>query len=74
MARFYRIFFMPSTVVADMKFDANACTLRVIFISGKIYDYQKVPESVYEEMKRAKSKGTYLNEHIKGNYSFIKIK
>jgi hypothetical protein len=39
-----------------------------------IYDYKKVPQEVYDEMKTAFSKGIYLNERIKGFYEFEKVK
>ena len=65
---------MPSSVVADIKFDAGTSTLRVIYISGSVYDYKNVPEEIYNEMKKAFSKGEYLNKHIKPNYEFEKIK
>ena len=48
--------------------------LRVIFQSGSIYDYLKVPEKVYNEMKKASSKGEFLNKEIKPNYEFEKIR
>ncbi|MBO9730764.1 MAG: KTSC domain-containing protein [Chitinophaga sp.] len=65
---------MPSSVVAHMSYDAGTRTLRIIFVSGMIYDYQDVPETVYMAMKQSGSKGTYLNKYIKGHYSFKKIK
>ena len=65
---------MPSSVVAAIKFDAGTSTLRVIYISGSVYDYKNVPEEIYNEMKKAFSKGEYLNKHIKPNYEFEKIK
>jgi hypothetical protein len=65
---------MPSSVIAKMSYDPASNTLRVIFVSGMIYDYKKVPERVYLAMKNAPSKGTYLNQHIKGTYAFRKIK
>jgi len=49
-------------------------TLRVVFVSGKVYDYKKVPLEVYKAMKNAASKGNYLNRHIKGNYDYKKLK
>ena len=64
---------MPSSVVAHIHYDENARTLRVVFVSGDVYDYRKVPLAVYHEMKAAKSKGIYLNRHIKPNYSFRKV-
>lgn len=38
-----------------------------------IYDYKNVPEKVYKAMKTASSKGTYLNQHIKGKYDYKKV-
>jgi len=65
---------MPSSVVAAMKYDAEASKLRVIYTSGNIYDYKEVPEKVYAEMRKASSKGEFLNKQIKPNYEFEKIK
>jgi lysyl-tRNA synthetase class 2 len=65
---------MPSSVVANFKYDSARCALRVYFVSGSVYDYLKVPETVYEEMKQSASKGTFLNLRIKRAYRFKKIK
>jgi hypothetical protein len=65
---------MPSSVVSAVIYNHASSTMRVIFVSGAIYDYKNVPEIVYHAMKTADSKGTYLNQHIKGNYEFEKIK
>ena len=64
---------MPSTVVASMVYDEKHETLRVTYVSGKVYDYKKVPPEVYAEMRAATSKGKFLNERIKGHYPFKKI-
>jgi len=65
---------MPSSVVAAMKYDALSMTLRVVYVSGSVYDYKKVPENIYTEMKAASSKGEFLNKYIKPNYAFEKVK
>lgn len=65
---------MPSSVVAAIKYDPDTYTLRVIYVSGSVYDYKEVPEKVYKEMKEAFSKGEYLNKHIKPKYKFEKVK
>jgi len=65
---------MPSSVVSAIRYNADTRTLRIIFVSGMIYDYKNVPEEVYNEMKSSGSKGAYLNLHIKGRYTFEKIK
>jgi len=65
---------MPSSVVAAIDYDAKTARLRVIYTSGSIYDYKKVPVEVYNEMKTAFSKGEFLNKQIKPNYEYEKIK
>ncbi len=65
---------MPSSVIASFSYDNANATLRVIFLSGSVYDYYHVPEAMYHEMKVTGSKGTFLNASIKGNYPFRKIK
>ena len=65
---------MPSSVVAAVRYDEKTSKLRIIFQSGSIYDYLKVPTNVYNEMKTASSKGEFLNKHIKPVYEFEKIR
>jgi len=65
---------MPSSVVAAIRYDEKTSRLRVIFQSGSIYDYLKVPATVYNEMKTAFSKGEFLNKHIKPVYEYEKIR
>jgi len=65
---------MPSSVVAAIRYNDTTSTLRVVYVSGSIYDYKQVPEKVYKEMRTASSKGEFLNKHIKPNYEFEKIK
>jgi len=64
---------MPSSVIQAMRYDPAKHKLRVIFVSGVVYDYLDVPEAIYLEMKESGSKGTFLNQRIKKNYSFKKI-
>jgi len=65
---------MPSSVVAAIKYDAESSRLRVIYVSGMVYDYKDVPEEVWRAMKASFSKGAFLNQHIKGKYDFEKVK
>ena len=65
---------MPSSVVAAIKYDAPTSTLRVIYVSGLVYDYKNVPEEIYVAMKTSFSKGSFLNQYIKGKYKFEKVK
>ena len=65
---------MPSSVVAGMKYNPEQNTLRVTYVSGHVYEYKNVPETVYEKMKAASSKGGFLNRIIKRDFDFEKIK
>lgn len=65
---------MPSTVIAHIEYKPETKVLKVIFLSGAVYAYYQVPEDVYVSMKQARSKGQFLNEQIKGNYRFRKLK
>jgi hypothetical protein len=64
---------MPSSVVAHIRYDPGTATLRIVYVSGMVYDYKNVPGKVYEAMKNATSKGKYLNRYIKGKYDFEKV-
>ena len=64
---------MPSSVVARIEYDTLSHTLRIVYVSGMMYDYKKVPEQIYAAMKTAFSKGTFLNKYIKGKYEFDKV-
>ena len=35
---------MPSTVVYHFHYNKDACTLRITFVTGMVYDYKNVPE------------------------------
>lgn len=65
---------MPSSVIASIRYDPATEILRVIFLSGSIYDYKNVPQTVYNAMRRAISKGSFLNTKIKGHYAYEKKK
>jgi hypothetical protein len=65
---------MPSSVVAAIRYDAPTSTLRVIYVTGLVYDYKNVPEEIYTAMKTSFSKGSFLNQYIKGQYEIEKIK
>ena len=64
---------MPSSVVQAMKYDPVSKTLRITYVSGRVYNYLGVPESLFAKMKTAASKGVFLNTRIKGKYAFEKV-
>ena len=64
---------MPSSVINAFSYDTITATLRILFVSGIVYDYRDVPEHVYRDMKNNFSKGKFFNKYIKGRYEFRKV-
>ena len=59
---------VESSNLASVGYSAKLGVLEVEFKSGSIYQYQDVPEALARGLRRAKSKGRYLNQRIKGKY------
>lgn len=64
---------MPSSVIAHIAYDLERQVLQITFVSGSIYAYYKVPDDVFLELMQARSRGSYLNRRIKGNYAYKKL-
>lgn len=64
---------MPSSVIEYISYNAATQILKVHFLSGAVYAYNNVPEDVYEAFKKYKSKGTFLNKHIKDKYDYERL-
>jgi hypothetical protein len=66
--------FVDSASVEALGYDAPARELHVRFVkSGETYIYEGVEESVFEDFKRADSKGVFLNTNIKDHYGYRKL-
>jgi hypothetical protein len=53
-------------------FDYVNGTLIVEFKNGSRYNYYDVPQTMFEQMKAAPSKGQFLAQHVKGAYRYAK--
>lgn len=54
--------------VRSVSYDSGSRMLEVEFHTGRIYQYSGVPESVYQGLMRAASKGSYFHDHIRDRY------
>lgn len=63
---------MPSTVIRAFFYDAANGELSVVFRSGRRYVYRGVPETVYQRMRAAFSKGEFFNLHVRDRYRFVR--
>lgn len=61
--------FGNSSSIAVATWDMDSQTLSVTFRSGRSYEYQNVPENVWEGFTSAGSAGQYFHQQIKDTYS-----
>ena len=59
---------VTSSNLRSVGYDVTASLLEIEFRDGGVYQYRNVPESIYQNLMSAGSKGTYFNDHIKGRY------
>lgn len=65
---------VDSTSLAAIGYDYTKRTLRVVFRSGRIYDYKEVDPEVFQLFLKAPSKGSYFDRNIKDcGYPFIRL-
>lgn len=65
---------VSSSNIASVGYDPDNEVLEVEFNGGRVYQYLGVPQSRYEGLMSAASHGTYLERHIKGIYSYRRVK
>ena len=65
---------VDSTRIEAVGYDADSQTLRIRFKSnGSVYDYDDVPQDVYDALMNSASVGRYFGESIEGVYSYTRI-
>ena len=65
-------YFLDSTSVRRIKYYPVGKILEVQFLNGKIYHYNDVPESVWEQAEKTTSIGSFVHSILKG-YSYTLI-
>ncbi len=63
-----------SSNISSIGYAEDSRTLEVEFNTGTIYQYSRVPESVYNALMGARSHGSYFNENIRDNYSTRQVR
>ena len=61
-----------SSNIARYAYELESYVLSVEFINGGTYNYFDVPETVFEQMQAAPSKGQFLAQQIKGSYRYAR--
>ena len=63
-----------SSNIKSIGYDIQLAILEVEFNSNDIYQYFNVPEYLYQQFLNSSSHGQFLNDNIKYNYRYQKIK
>ena len=62
---------MPSKLIRKTSYDEERRVLSVWFVpSGHRYDYEGVPPDVIADFRRAFSKGSFFNTHIRNRFPY----
>ncbi|MFA6232455.1 MAG: KTSC domain-containing protein [Rhodanobacter sp.] len=64
---------VTSSDIRAIGYDEESQTLEIEFNSGSVYDYAGVPQSEYDGLMGADSKGRYFHANVKERYSFVKL-
>lgn len=54
--------------VSKLGYDTESNTLLVAWVKGRISGYRNVPEDMFEDLCKAPSVGSAVNDTIKGKY------
>jgi hypothetical protein len=63
---------VASSVLASVQYSIDA-SLVLQFRSGAIYRYFAVPETVFQALIAAESKGTYFNRNLRNRFPYQRI-
>lgn len=64
---------LVSTAVVSAGYDPETRVLEIEFRGGRIYRYRDVPPSVYEFLRRTRSKGGFVSRMIDGHYAYEEV-
>ena len=59
---------VKSSAIIAVGYDHYTQRMKIKFKQGKIYDFCRVPQYIFQELLKANSKGTYYNENIRDKY------
>jgi hypothetical protein len=65
---------VESSNLKSVGYDSSKQILEIEFKDRSVYQYFTVPESVFQNLMTAGSKGSYLNTHVKGKFRYAKLR
>ena len=64
---------VSSSNLASVGYDPQSLTLEVEFTDGSIYQYFDVPETIFESLMQASSKGSFLATQIRHHFRYTRL-
>lgn len=64
---------LASSNIVSAGYDPSSETLEIEFMSGSVYQYYNVPQSIYEQFLAAPSKGRFLSSQIKDRFPYARV-
>ena len=65
---------IQSSNLQSAVYDTESEDLSVTFNNGSIYEYEKVPWSIFTKLRMAESQGKFFNSDISKKYKYKKVK
>lgn len=57
-----------STAIRAVGYDPTTQRMKIAFVAGHTYDFCRVPQSIFDGLLRAGSKGRYYDTYIRDRY------
>lgn len=63
-----------SSEIEWVGYEHKRSMLQVEFIAGSVYQYERVPENIFQAFLQAPSHGRFFETEVKGKYPFRKVR
>ena len=64
---------VSSSNIKAIGYDDTNAILYITFLGNRTYKYLEIPQSVYQDLMKAESKGKYFHAYIKDKYKFNEL-
>ena len=64
---------VASSNIAAVGYDSTSQTLEVEFSNGAVYQYYNIPQTIYDALMTAPSKGQFLAYQIKNRFPYARV-
>lgn len=65
---------IQSSNLKSADYNTETEVLTIVFNSGGVYEYEKVPWMMFTKFRKAQSQGSFFNKNIARAYNYKKVK